>query len=84
MNKNLLNRHEEKGNISNQEKILQDIYHALGDQGGIDLEVKNGHVKVSGVVDNHSDLERVINTILEIDGVSEVFNDLRVKPESLH
>ena len=62
------------------QKIYQDIYQALGEESGIDLYVKDGIVTVCGLVDRQDEISWVVDRIREVRGVTDVKNELKVKP----
>jgi osmotically-inducible protein OsmY len=66
-----------------ENKIREDIYRTLGEESGIDLQIKNGLVEVSGMVDTDDAISWIVDSIRSIKGVQEVKSKLRVKPFNL-
>lgn len=64
--------------LSNQE-IREEIYAALGEESGIDVHVREGIVRLTGVVDTAESLEFIEGAVRELPGVDDVENELTVK-----
>ena len=62
------------------EKIFKDIYQVLGEESGIDLDVNGGVVTVCGMVDTQETMPWVIDRIRSVKGVTDVINEMKVKP----
>ena len=66
------------GSISNQE-FREEIYAALGEESGIDVHVREGIVRLTGVVDTAESLDFIEGTVRDLPGVDDVENELTVK-----
>ena len=64
--------------IANQ-KIREEIYEAIGEESGIDVHVREGIVRLTGVVDTEESLDFIESRVRELPGVDDVENELRVK-----
>lgn len=61
------------------EQIKQEIYKAIGKDSGIEVQVHDGVVKLSGFVTTPESLDFIESTIRELPGVDEIENELQVK-----
>ena len=61
------------------EKIRNEICRVLGEESGIDISVREGIVRLTGVVDTEESLDFIEGAVREIPGVDDVENELRVK-----
>ncbi len=66
------------GSLTNQE-IREEIYAALGEESGIDVHVREGIVRLTGVVDTAESLDFIEGTVRDLPGVDDVENELTVK-----
>lgn len=65
--------------VQANQKIREEIYEAIGEESGIDVHVREGIVRLTGVVDTEESLDYIESTIRELDGVDDVENELTVK-----
>ena len=66
------------GSLTNQE-IREEIYAALGEESGIDVHVREGIVRLTGVVDTTESLDFIEGTFRDLPGVDDVEYELTVK-----
>jgi osmotically-inducible protein OsmY len=64
--------------LTNQ-KIREEIYEAIGEESGIDVHVREGIVRLTGVVDTEESLDFIESAVRELPGVDDVENELTVK-----
>ena len=62
------------------DKIREDIYQTLGDESGIDIDVVNGIVNVTGMVDTEEAIGWISDRIRDVKGVEDVKMNVLVKP----
>lgn len=70
---------EKTQEVKSNQKIREEIYEAIGEESGIDVHVKGGIVRLTGVVDTAGSLDFIESTIRELPGVRDVENELTVK-----
>lgn len=65
--------------IKSNQKIREEIYEAIGEESGIDVHVREGIVRLTGVVDTEGSLDFIESVVRELSGVDDVENELTVK-----
>jgi osmotically-inducible protein OsmY len=65
--------------VRSNEDIRKEIYQALGDESGIDVHVHEGIVRLTGVVDTEESLDFIEETVRNLPGVDDVYNELTIK-----
>jgi osmotically-inducible protein OsmY len=69
----------EKTQIKSNQKIREEIYEAIGEESGIDVHVRDGMVRLTGLVDTEESIDFIESAVRQLDGVDDVENELKVK-----
>lgn len=69
----------EKNFAKSNQEVREEIYKALGEESGIDVHVREGIVRLTGVVDTEESLDFIESAVRELPGVDDVENELTVK-----
>lgn len=67
------------GQAMTNEEVRKEIYAALGEESGIDVHVREGIVRLTGVVDTEESLDFIEGAVRNLPGVDDVENELTVK-----